>query len=313
MTFIQDRVIAREVLTGCFCTMGSTVSVEIAGHAGFDFLVLDIEHGAGDLETLYRQLQVAAGTPVAAVVRVAWNEAPRFKRALDAGADGIMVPYVQTPEEAAAAVAAMRYPPAGIRGVASSVRATRFGADFAAYRAGSDDGLLTVLQIETGEGVNAAREIAAASSTTRLRCFVMGTNDLAKEIGGRLQADRMPFLGMLGTCVLAAKAHGLAVLDGVYSDLANERGFAVECAAGRDFGFDGKTLIHPSQIGPCNAAFAPSEDELARAHKIVEAFNLPENQDKGVIKVDGQMVELLHAEVARRTVALASAIEGMAD
>ena len=179
--------------------------------------------------------------------------------------------------------------------------------------AGASEAVGLWVMMETPMAVLSAREIAATSTATRLRCFVMGTNDLAKEIGGRLQADRMPFLGMLGTCVLAAKAYGLAILDGVYNDLANERGFAAECAAGRDFGFDGKTLIHPSQIGPCNTAFAPSEDELARAHKIVEAFNLPENQDKGVIKVDGQMVELLHAEVARRTVAIASAIEGMAD
>ncbi len=207
MTFIQDRVVAGEVITGCFCTMGSTVSVEIAGHAGFDFLVLDIEHGAGDLETLYGQLQVAAGTPVAAVVRVAWNEAPRFKRALDAGADGIMVPYVQTPEEAAAAVAAMRYPPAGIRGVASSVRAARFGADFAAYRAGSDDGLLTILQIETAEGVAAAGEIAAVDGADVL--FV-GPNDLSFSLGIPQQFDHPDFTGALDRVADGARAAGKA-------------------------------------------------------------------------------------------------------
>ena len=207
MIFIQERVVAGEVLTGCFCTMGSTVSVEMAGHAGFDFLVLDIEHGAGDLETLYGQLQVAAGTPAAALVRIAWNEAPRFKRALDAGADGIMVPYVQTPEEAAAAVAAMRYPPAGIRGVASSVRATRFGADFAAYSAGADEGLLTVLQIETAAGVDAARQIAAVDGADVL--FV-GPNDLSFSLGIPRQFDHPDFTDALQRVADGARAAGKA-------------------------------------------------------------------------------------------------------
>jgi citrate lyase subunit beta/citryl-CoA lyase len=110
-------------------------------------------------------------------------------------------------------------------------------------------------------------------------------------------------------CVAAARAFGIDILDGVYNDLGNAEGFAQECAQARDMGFDGKTLIHPNQIGPCNAAFSPSVDDVALARKIIAAFNLPENKDKGVVQLDGRMVERLHADMARRTVAIAEAIE----
>jgi len=110
-------------------------------------------------------------------------------------------------------------------------------------------------------------------------------------------------------CVTAARAHGIDILDGVYNDLGNAEGFARECEEARDMGFDGKTLIHPNQIGPCNGAFSPSGEEVAYARKIIDAFNLPENKDKGVVQLDGRMVERLHADMARRTVAIARAIE----
>jgi citrate lyase subunit beta/citryl-CoA lyase len=109
-------------------------------------------------------------------------------------------------------------------------------------------------------------------------------------------------------CVLAAHAYGLDILDGVYNDLADAEGFARECAQGRNMGFDGKSLIHPNQIEPCNAVFSPSDDEIAEARKIIAAFDLPENKDKGVVALDGRMVERLHGEMARRTVAMAEAI-----
>jgi citrate lyase subunit beta/citryl-CoA lyase len=109
--------------------------------------------------------------------------------------------------------------------------------------------------------------------------------------------------------VLAARTYGIDILDGVYNNLSDADGFARECAEGRDLGFDGKTLIHPNQIEPCNAAFSPSPDEVTLARKIIAAFDLPENKGKGVVQVDGRMVELLHAEIARRTVAVADAIE----
>jgi citrate lyase subunit beta / citryl-CoA lyase len=143
----------------------------------------------------------------------------------------------------------------------------------------------------------------------RLGGFVMGTNDLAKETRARFVPGRAPMLGWLTTCVLAARTYGIDILDGVYNNLGDTDGFARECAEGRDLGFDGKTLIHPNQIEPCNAVFSPSTDEVALARKIIAAFDQPENKGKGVVQVGGRMVELLHADIARRTVAVADAIE----
>jgi citrate lyase subunit beta / citryl-CoA lyase len=164
--------------------------------------------------------------------------------------------------------------------------------------------------METPRAVLNAQAIAETRAHTRLVAWVMGTNDLAKETTARLTPGRPAMTAWLSTCVIAARAHGLAILDGVYNDIADETGFRAECAQGRDFGFDGKTLIHPGQLGPCNEIFAPSAEEVALARTIVAAFALPENRGKGVIRVDGRMVELLHAEMARRTVAVAEAIAG---
>jgi len=152
---------------------------------------------------------------------------------------------------------------------------------------------------------------ALADAGGRLACLVMGTNDLIKEMRGAHTQDQLNLAAALGLSVLAARAHGLAVIDGVYNDIANSEGFAASCAQGRSFGFDGKTLIHPSQIAPCNAAFSPSPDEVEAAKKIVAAFEEPENKGKGAIKLDGRLVELLHAESAKRTLALAQAIGAM--
>jgi citrate lyase subunit beta/citryl-CoA lyase len=149
----------------------------------------------------------------------------------------------------------------------------------------------------------------AKDSESRLAVFVMGTNDLAKETRARLMPGRAPMLTWLSTCVAAARHYGVEILDGVYNDIGNAEGFAAECRQGVEFGFDGKTLIHPSQIEPCNAAFSPSADEVTQARKIIAAFDLPQNKAKGVVSLDGRMVERLHAEMARRTVAIADAIE----
>ena len=164
--------------------------------------------------------------------------------------------------------------------------------------------------IETPLSIVGAREIAAAARdpVTRLQVLVLGTNDLAKETRARIVPGRLPMLGWLSTAIAAARAYGLDVIDGVYNDLDDPQGFARECAEGRDLGFDGKTLIHPSQIAPANAAFSPSQAEIAQARKIVAAFEAPENRDKGALALDGRMVERLHAEIVRRTVALAEAI-----
>jgi citrate lyase subunit beta/citryl-CoA lyase len=165
--------------------------------------------------------------------------------------------------------------------------------------------------IETPFAILNIRDIAAAAkdSETRLSGFVLGTNDLAKETGARILPGRVPMLAWLSTCILAARAFGIAILDGVYNDLSNAKGFADECLQARDLGFDGKTLIHPNQIAPCNEAFSPSEEDIAQARKIIAAFERPENKDKGVVQLDGRMVERMHADIARRTVMIAEAIE----
>jgi citrate lyase subunit beta/citryl-CoA lyase len=148
----------------------------------------------------------------------------------------------------------------------------------------------------------------AKDSEARLSGFVMGTNDLAKDTRARLVPGRAPMLPWLTTCVAAARIYGIDILDGVYNDLGNADGFVQECAQGVDLGFDGKTLIHPNQIEPCNKAFSPTPEEVAWARKMIAAFDLPENKSKGVVSIDGRMVERLHADMARRTVAIAEAI-----
>jgi len=160
--------------------------------------------------------------------------------------------------------------------------------------------------IETPAGVLDVSEIAAAGD--RLSCLVIGSNDLIKEMGGTHTPDRTNIAAALTFTVLAARRYGLGVIDGVHNDIADSAGFAAVCAQGRAFGFDGKTLIHPSQIGPCNAAFAPRAEEVVAARRIIAAFDLPENADKGAILFDGCMVERLHTNSARRLVALAEAI-----
>jgi citrate lyase subunit beta / citryl-CoA lyase len=175
---------------------------------------------------------------------------------------------------------------------------------------GTDPRVRVWAMMETPLAMLNVRDIAAAAldSETRLAGFVMGTNDLAKDTRAHLVAGRGPMVPWLMNCVAAARAFGLDILDGVYNDIGNAEGFAAECRQARDFGFDGKTLIHPRQIEPCNAAFSPSVEEVETARKIIVAFDLPENENKGVLQIDGRMIERLHAEMARRTVAIADAI-----
>jgi citrate lyase subunit beta / citryl-CoA lyase len=146
----------------------------------------------------------------------------------------------------------------------------------------------------------------------RLAGFVFGPNDISRETRIRMLPGRAAMIPMITHCILAARANGLEMLDGPYSDFSNVDGFALECAQGRDLGFDGKTLIHPGQIDACNAIFTPPADEVAHARRIIAAFERPENAARGAIQLDGQMVERLHAEMARRTIAIADAIAAMA-
>jgi citrate lyase subunit beta/citryl-CoA lyase len=159
--------------------------------------------------------------------------------------------------------------------------------------------------IETARAVLRLEDIAAAPG---LAALVMGTNDLAKEMRAIPGTDRLPLHAMLANTVAAARAFGLAALDGVHNAIDDADSFAAECAQGVRFGFDGKTLIHPRQIEACNAAFSPNEDEVAQAERIVAIFDQPENATKGVIRLDGAMVERLHLDCARRTLAIAEAI-----
>ena len=174
--------------------------------------------------------------------------------------------------------------------------------------AGAGPQMLLWAMIETPLAILNLNEIAAASSATRLAGFVVGTNDLAKETGARMTADRAGFVTALSLTVAAARAYGLAAIDGVFNAIADIDGFASECEQGRDFGFDGKTVIHPSQIDAANRIFAPDPAEVERAHEIVAAFALPENANKGVIQVGGAMTERLHWEQAKRLIAMDEAI-----
>jgi citrate lyase subunit beta/citryl-CoA lyase len=173
----------------------------------------------------------------------------------------------------------------------------------------ADRSIAVWAMVETPVAVLNIAAIAAAGG--RLGCFVMGTNDLIKEIRGSHTQDRANLSAALSLAVLAARANSIAVIDGVYNDIENAGGFRTTCEQARSFGFDGKTLIHPSQIEPCNAVFAPSPEDVDAARKLIAAFELPENKGKGAIKLDGRMVELLHAEIARGTVAMADAIAGL--
>ncbi len=175
---------------------------------------------------------------------------------------------------------------------------------------GTDPHIRVWAMMETPLAMINVGAIAAAAhdSETRLSGFVMGTNDLAKDTRARIVPGRAPMLPWLMTCVAAARAFGIDILDGVYNDLGNAEGFADECRQARDLGFDGKTLIHPRQIEVCNDTFSPAPEEVQAARKIIAAFDLPENQGKGVIQIEGRMVERLHADMARRTVEIADAI-----
>jgi len=174
----------------------------------------------------------------------------------------------------------------------------------------SEDASLWIM-IETPQAIFHLPQIVAAARSTRLQVLVMGLNDLAKETRMRTGAGRAAFQTSMSLTVMAGRMAGLNVIDGVYNDIADAVGFEAECRQGLEFGFDGKTLIHPSQVEACNAVFAPTDEEITRARAVIDAFASPENAGKGVIKVDGKMTELLHLEQAKQVVAVAEAIESL--
>ncbi len=271
-------------------------AIEKARTLPVDGVILDLEDAvAPDAKVQAREQIVTAVKaggfgPREVFIRVNGTDTPWFSddlaAAIAAAPDAILVPKVSTVEQ----------------------------LDFIGHRLldmRADLKIRVWAMIETPAAIFNINALAAEAheSEARLGGFVMGTNDLAKETRARLGPGRAPMLSWLARCLLAAHAHGVDILDGVYNDIGNTDGFVQECAQGRDMGFDGKTLIHPNQIAPCNAAFSPTADELAQARAMIAAFDRPENKDKGVVMIDGRMVERMHAEMARRTVAIAEAIE----
>jgi len=178
-------------------------------------------------------------------------------------------------------------------------------------RFGAPDHTKIWAMLETPVAMLHAEEICAASE--RLTVLVMGTNDLAKELHAVRVANRHPLLLGLGNCLLAARATGKVILDGVFNDIKDETGLLAECRQGREMGFDGKTLIHPSQVEPCNTIFSPEADEVALAERIIAAFEEAEADGRGVVTVDGRMIENLHVDEARRVLAIQAAIATQGD
>jgi citrate lyase subunit beta/citryl-CoA lyase len=270
-------------------------AIEKARSLPVDAVILDLEDAvAPDAKQAARD-QVAGAVraggfgPREVVIRVNALGTPwghdDLVAAATSGADAVLIPKVSDAETIAAVELALA--------TARAPQALRVWA-----------------MIETPLAILHAEQIARAArhETARLACFVLGTNDIAKETRARFVPGRWPMLPWLTTVVAAARAHGLDLLDGVYNDLSDAEGFRAECEQGRDLGMDGKTLIHPNQVAAANEVFAPAPDEVAAARKIIAAFDLPENAAKGAISLDGKMVELLHAEMARRTLAIAEAV-----
>ncbi|MCC7167525.1 MAG: CoA ester lyase [Rhodospirillales bacterium] len=213
-----------------------------------------------------------------------WGEADLIAAARS-GADGVLLPKVESARMVTEALAIL-----------------------AAH--GAPERLAIWCMMETPRGILAAAEIGAASP--RLAGLVMGTSDLAKDLHCAHTRDRLPLIASLNQVVLVARAHGLAAIDGVHLDLADDEGFAFACRQGRELGFDGKTLIHPKTIDEANRAFAPSADEIAQAQTIIAAFAQAQAKGQGVVVVEGKLVESLHVENAKRMVALAQAIDALA-
>ncbi len=213
-----------------------------------------------------------------------WGE-DDLKAAVTAGPDAILVPKVNSPAD------------------------LERTAHLLSLNGASKDLKLWAM-METPQAMLNAAAIAACGRDpeVRLSCFVMGTNDLAKETRAQLNPGRAVMTPWLMTCVAAARAGGIDILDGVYNNFSDLEGFAAECAQGAEMGMDGKTLIHPKQIEACHTAFSPSEEEVAWARRINDVFAEPENANKGAIQVDGKMVERLHADMGLRVIAIADAI-----
>jgi len=236
MYFIKEQVRSGRFMAGAWCNLASSLTAEMAARLGFDWILIDQEHGPGDSMTLLHQIQAIGDRPSAPIVRIAWNEMFRFKRALDLGASGIMIPYIETVDDAARAVGYLRYPPEGLRGVASSPRATGFGKDFETYFPQANRNLLTVTQVETGKAVKNAGEIAAVDGVDVL--FV-GPMDLSISLGLPGRFDDPDYRAILAKVASAAqdagKAAGILLPSGQLLEMAYDMGFRF-VAVGSDGG-----------------------------------------------------------------------------
>ena len=273
-------------------------ALEKARTIAADVLILDLEDSvAPDRKDMAREAVAAAVSELTTgrreiVVRINGLDTPWIARDIAAMAaahpDAILVPKLSRTDD---------------------IRRTRTA--FAAANAPKTMNLWAM--IETPAAVLNATAMAAiaAMPAPAVTGYVIGTNDLAAELGGNIRPGRAAMLPHLAHVLLAARAHGLAILDGTFNDLDDKEALRAECQQGRDLGMDGKTLIHPSQVPIANEAFAPSQQDIVWARKVIEAFAASENAGKGVITVGGRMVERLHERTARRTLQLAEAIAAM--
>lgn len=278
-----------------FMPGSNTRALEKARTLAADGLILDLEDAvAPDAKSLARD-QIARAVAAKefgkreVLVRINSLDSPWWLDDLNMAAtvrpDGILVPKVSTVED--------------LRLIAERLK-----------EASADPAVKVWAMIETARAILDVDKLAAQASdpAMRLAGFVFGPNDIARETRIRMVPGRATMLPIITQCVLAAHAHGLEMLDGPYGDIGNMEGLREECAQSLDLGFDGKTLIHPSHLAICNEAFTPPANDVANARKIVAAFDLPENASRGAIQLDGRMVERLHAEIARRTIAISDAI-----
>jgi citrate lyase subunit beta / citryl-CoA lyase len=275
-------------------------ALEKARTVAADVLILDLEDSvAPDRKDKARDAVAAAIAALTTgrreiVVRVNGLDTPWIARDIAAMAsakpDAILVPKLSRSDD---------------------IRRTR--AALAAAHAPRTMNLWAMIETPAAVLNASAMGAIAAMPAPAITCYVVGTNDLAAELGANIRPGRAAMLPHLAQVVVAARAHGLAVLDGTFNDLDDAQALDEECRQGRDLGMDGKTLIHPAQVPVANAAFAPSRQDIAGARKVIEAFAAPENAGKDVIRVDGRMVERLHERLARRTLELADTIRAMAE
>lgn len=281
--------------TALYMPASNQRALEKAPGLAVDCIILDLEDSvAPDLKAVAREqaaARVRAGGFGAKQVVIRVNGigtewfAADMAAAIAAGPDAILVPKVSSTKDIEILV---------------EMRDRLGGAESLSFWA----------MIETALAILNVQDILKTAEETgaRLSCLVMGNNDLAKETGVRLLPGRAALVPWMMTALAAARAYGLDILDGVFNAIDDEAGFGAECEQGRDFGFDGKTIIHPKQIAIANEVFQPSAAEVADARAIVAAFALPENGDKGVIMLEGRMVERLHLQMAVRVLAMAEAI-----